>query len=78
MPHTEYVPSEEEQHFDDVSRAIFSMFSTPQGQLVLEDLNNKLKEATYNIGEPPENAVYREGSRQAFRWLVDSYNKQKG
>ena len=63
------------QTFTDLEYAIASMFSTPSGKLVLEDLNSKLKEPSYILGESPEHAIYREGSRNTLAWLIETNNK---
>lgn len=61
--------------FSQLDLSIAEMFNTPSGKIVLKDLNDKLKEPSWEIGEPMESAIYREGSRNAIAWLVDINNK---
>jgi len=53
------------------------MFETKQGKIVLDALNEKLKEPSYTIGEPSEAAIYREGSRRTLAWLIESHEEVK-
>ena len=62
---------------DELQKAIYSMFETKQGKIVLEALNEKLKEPSYTIGEPSEAAIYREGSRRTLTWLIESHETVK-
>ncbi|MGB5990654.1 MAG: hypothetical protein WBG43_13070 [Marinifilaceae bacterium] len=62
---------------DELQKAIHSMFETKQGKIVLEALNEKLKEPSYTIGEPSEAAIYREGSRRTLAWLIESHETVK-
>jgi len=62
---------------EDLKKAIYSMFETKQGKIVLDALNEKLKEPSYTIGEPSEAAIYREGSRRTLAWLIESHEEVK-
>ncbi len=70
--------TKEEDIFSDLDRAIFAMFSTEYGQIVLKEFESQLREASFYIGEEPLHAVYREGRRETLRQLINTYEQQKG